>query len=345
MKNKLCVTPITVALLAGASLSLPASAGVLAVRAAFADAALSIDAWGSPSSSGTLQTNIASGSNVLAAYLYSTDVFGSGVAGDVTLNGTFLSSSAGTLLRTANLAHTKVYDVTSFMKPAIESSSGGLQNWSISENGISDGEVLVVAYRNSSTTGGTAIIIDGGLPTTGSINHFELAAPYTGGDAIMSLASSYSYGDGQFTTVDVTTNSNDIRRLTNAAGGNDDGDFFEGGSALITAGGVGDSPLNPADPHVTGASYDDELYNLALGNSDNPIPFLQHGDTVIDLTTVNPSHDDNVFGLFFTSTFSISRVDDTAIPSIPEPETYTMFLVGLGLMGFITRHRKQEDAA
>jgi hypothetical protein len=345
VKNKLRVIPITVALLAGVSLSLPASAGVLTVRAAFADAALSIDAWGSQSSSGTLQTNIAAGSKVLAAYLYSADVFGSGVAGDVTLNGTFLSSADGTLLPTANLAHTKVYDVTSFMKSAIESSSGGLQNWSISESGDSDGEVLVVAYRNSSTTNGTAIIIDGGLPTTGSVNHFELAAPYAGGAAIMSLASSYSFGDGQFTIVDVTTSSTDIRRLTNAAGGNDDGVFSESNSALITAGGVGDSPLNPADPHVTGGSYDDELYNLALGNSDSSIPFLQQGDTFFDLTTVNPSNDDNVFGLFFTSTFSISKIDDTTIPSIPEPETYAMFLVGLSLMGFIARHRKQEDAA
>ena len=137
--------------------------------------------------------------------------------------------------------------------------------------------------------------------------------------------------------MDVTTSSTDIRRLTNAAGGSDDGTLAEGNGSLITAGGVGDSPLNPADPHATGGTYDDELYNLALGNKDNDAPFLHTGDTFIDLTTVNPSNDDNVFGLFFTSTFSISKVDDTSIPSRPEPETYAMLLAGLGLLGWKLR--------
>ena len=35
-------------------------------------------------------------------------------------------------------------------------------------------------------------------------------------------------------------------------------------------------------------------------------------------------------------------VHDGAIPSIPEPETYTLMLAGLGLLGFATRHRKQK---
>jgi hypothetical protein len=340
MKNKTSVIATVVAV-GGVVLNVPAYADVLALRAGFPDAALSIDGWGSASSKdGFLQTDIASGSTVLGAYLYSSRVWDRGVAGDVTLNGTFLPSAGGTLLPSANPAQTRVYDVTSFMKPAIESSPGGLQNWSISENGDTDGEVLVVAYRNPSTTGGTAIIIDGGLSTGGSTNHFELAAPYAGGDAIMSLASSYSHGNDQYTTVDVTTSSTDMRRLTSAAGGNEDGSFEDANGALITVGGVGDSPLNPADPSVHGASYDDELYNLALGNDKSAIPFIQTGDTFIDLTTVNPSNDDNVFGLFFNSTFAISKVDDTSIPVIPEPDTYAMFLVGLGLMGFRASCRK-----
>ena len=154
------------------------AAGGMSLRASFADAALSIDAWGSHStSSGFLQTDIAAGSTVLAAYLYSANVWGGGVAGDVTLNGTFLSSASGTALSTSNPTLTNVYDVTSFMKVAIESSAGGLQSWSIAESGFTDGEVLVVAYTNASTVGGTAIILDGGLPTGGRPPTWVLQPP------------------------------------------------------------------------------------------------------------------------------------------------------------------------
>ena len=146
MKNKFITISAVTAVL-GVSLSLPAAA-TMSVRASFADAALSIDAWGSQSaSSGFLQTDIPIGSTVLSAYLYSSSVWSSGVAGDVTLNGTFLSSASGSLLSSNNPTSTRIYDVTSFMKSAIESSAGGLQNWSISENGFTDGEVLVVAIK------------------------------------------------------------------------------------------------------------------------------------------------------------------------------------------------------
>ncbi|MBA3757030.1 MAG: PEP-CTERM sorting domain-containing protein, partial [Nitrosomonas sp.] len=108
--------------------------------------------------------------------------------------------------------------------------------------------------------------------------------------------------------MDVTTSSTALRPLTSAAGGNDDGSFEEANGALITAGGIGDSPLNPLNPLTQGASYDDEFYNLALGNNVNATPFLQVGDTFVELKTINPSNDDNVFGLFFSSTFQIGDV-------------------------------------
>lgn len=338
MKNKFISLSAAVAVM-GMAVSLPAAAN-MSVRSIFADAALSIDAWGSESaSSGFLQTDIPLGSVVLGAYLYSSDVWGSGVAGDVTLNGTFLSSASGSLLPSSNPAHTRVYDVTSFMKPAIESSAGGLQNWSIAENGFTDGEVLVVAYQNASTAGGSAIILDGGLSTAGDTVRLDFAAPYASGDAFMSLASSFSFGNDQFTTIDVTTSSTASRTLTSAAGGNDDGSFENANGALITAGGIGDSPLNPADPSLHGASYDDEFYNLALGNDVNATPFLQVGDTSVELRTINPSNDDNVFGLFFSSTF---QIDDVVTSPVPEPETYAMLLAGLGLLGFSARRQKRN---
>lgn len=330
-----------------AGLATQASA-TLIVRDAFQNAALSIDGFGSTSSSGFIQTDVPVNSTVLKAYLYSSNVNGSGVAGDVTLNGTFFSAASGTpLAPDANPALTRIYDVTSLMKPAIEG-TWGLQNYSIMESGFTDGEVLVVAYSNSSTLGKTAIIMDGELSQGGDTTTLGFANPYSGGDLIMSLAISFSFGDFQFTNVDVTTDSTVNRRLTSAAGGNNDGGFVAANGALITVGGVGDDAANPADPFAKGDDYDDELYNLALGNSLNPAPFINNGDTFLELITNNPSFDDNVFALFLTSSFKISDVDGGGIdgdpnPVVPEPST--VILLGLGLAALAGREyqRRKRD--
>ena len=87
---------------------------------------------------------------------------------------------------------------------------------------------------------------------------------------------------------------------------------------------MGDNPNNP-DPDCSVANQDDELYNLALGNSANASPFIAAGDTFLRLLTRNPSNDDNVFGLFITSTFEIK--DPTEVP-----EPATLALAGLGLV-------------
>jgi hypothetical protein len=298
----------------------------------FANAALSIDGLGSLSNRGQLQASVPSGSTILGAYLYTASVWNFPV-NSVDFNGSRLRPSTGTLLSpNVNPANTVRYDVTSIVRSATQGGPGGLYNFNLQENGNNDGSVLVIAYSNAATQGHSAIIYDGELATTGDTTRLNFASPYTSGNLIMSLASSFSWQPSdQSSQIDVRTSNNPIaRRLTTSAGGSDDGTPDNG--ALITVGGIGDSPENP-DPFaspIDGPRVDDELYNLALGNSADANPFITPGDTWADLITINPSNDDNVFGLFISADFMIDN-------PIPTPGAAAL----LGLGGLLAARRRR----
>lgn len=323
--KKLTYSLLPLGITVGLCLNIAPASATLLVRNVIPDAALSIDGFGSLSNNGVIQANIPTGSTIQRAYLYATSIWDKSPVYDVIFHGTTLSVSSATILGPEqNPATTARWDVTSIIASSF---TGGLQDFSILENGDNDGEVLVVAYSNPSTQGFTSVILDGELSTTGDTVEFNFASiPYTGGAFLVSLASSYSrQPSGQFTQIDVTTNSTNNRRLTTSAGGADDrttGELSDNGN-LITVGGIGDNPANvdpTADPMHT--NPDDEYYNLALGNSANPAPFISLGDTFLRLTTQNTTDDDNVFGMFIT-------ISPTPVP---EP-SMTLGIFGIGAIG------------
>lgn len=331
MKNtRLSIAPIA----ATAVLCLSAAPALADLRVLehIPNAALSIDGFGSTTNSGFVQANIPAGSTIQRAYLYAASVWNNPVFG-VNFNGNALSIGSATILGpNSNPATTARWDVTSIIASSF---TGGLQNFSITENGDNDGAVLVVAYSNASTQGFTSVILDGELSTGGDTTQFNFANPYTSGDFLVSLASSFSrQPSGQYTQINVSTNSTNNRLLTTSAGGQDDGEGANGG--LMTVGGIGDSPTNPdpfGDPFDGGPRTDDEYYNLALGNSANSSPFILPGDTFLRLNTVNPSNDDNVFGMFITSQFTL------IIPLPPAAMAGSITLLGLGAVRSFRRRR------
>jgi hypothetical protein len=324
---------------AAASLASSAALGGLTASNYFANAALSIDGLGVlGAGSGQLQANVPVGSQVLGAYLYTASVWDRFPNASVRFNGTQFNPSGGTLLGpNANPATTVRYDVTNIVRSVVQGGSGGLYNFDLQELGDNDGSVLVIAYSNASTQGRSALIYDGELATTGDVTRFNFANPYSGGNMLMSLASSFGnqpvLGAPQYSLIDVRTSSNpNARRLTSSAGGADDRISGQGSQngALITVGGIGDDPAN-VDPFAVPSPFgpnpnpDDELYNLALGNVVDANPFISLGDTWVELNTLNPSDDDNIFGMFVSADFVIDN-------PIPAPPTLAL-LAAVGLAG------------
>jgi hypothetical protein len=188
-------------------------------------------------------------------------------------------------------------DVTGLVKPKIDAAAAGAVGLTVTEPepDLTDGEIVVVVFDDPSVSvDRTVSILFGALQPSGDTYGIQLARPISladpGTQLEMSLGISYSFqanGTQQFSTVDVNGS-----RLTSAAGGEDDGYSANGG--LITVGGNGDSPANPADPQATpaGPRSDDELYDLR--------PFVRDGDSTITVNTTNPSRDDNVFLATFT---------------------------------------------
>jgi hypothetical protein len=304
----------------------------------------SIDGVGSNSTPvGSLSALVPTGSTVEKAYLYTTTNLNStGTAPTVVFDGTSISGSSWASLGSTTSLNLIAFrsDVTSQVAATIAGGSGSAFSFTVnseSPTGTTDGEALVIIYSNPSEVTRTIAILDGNTDPAGDSASFIFSNPLTnpnaaGFEALMSLGIGFGFqpvaNSAQYSTVDVNGS-----RLTSYAGGQDDGGGYDGG--LITIGGIGDDPANPASPYgqAGGYTYDDELYDLRS--------YLTTGDTSFGLTTTNPSYNDNIFfvGLNITAE---GRVDPNVVP-VPSAA-----LLGLGMLGslaVVRRIRRRRHTA
>ncbi len=252
---------------------------------------LSIDGMGTLSDSGVVQVEKPAGATVRSAYLITASMSGQGplANGTVAVAGNPVNWDAGV----SSLSWWNYRaDVTPIVKPIVDAAPAGRVNITLTESLSSkvDGSVLAVIFNDPGVVkDNTVVLLFGGQNTAGDTFNIGLADPLDMSDPDlalgMSLGISYGFqasGGGQYSIVDVNGD-----RLTTSAGGEDDGASYNG--ALITVGGLDDNSSNPADPYQTPVNQrtDDELYDL--------LPFVENGDTSIQVDTSNPSNDDNIF--------------------------------------------------
>jgi hypothetical protein len=281
---------------------------------------LSIDALGMLDSQGDIHVDKPSGGKVRKAYLLSATTGFTDYQladGDVMVNGTAISWEKN--IPNSISSYNYWADVTSIVKPTIDAAPAGIVTLQISEqNSLNiDGEILAVIFDDpNQTTNSTVILYFGAQNITGDTFTINTGRSINTKDPNLkldfSLGISYGYcptdqSSAQYSQVDVNG-----QRSTTSAGCQDDGESANG--ALITAGGIGDSDDNPADPYATPINprSDDELYSLK--------PFVKNNDTTIKIDTINPSNDDNIFfaALILTSTSTIQTIDvDISLASNP----------------------------
>ena len=186
-------------------------------------------------------------------------------------------------------------DVTSIVSAQINSFPAGISTLPITECNTAsiEGEALLVVFNDPSATEKTIIIMLGGQNPAGDNFSVTLAQPINPNQpgALLDMGLGIGFGfqlNGGSQASQVSVNN---QRITSSAGGEDDGVSQDGG--LITVGGIGDVNTNPANPLVgpSNPRTDDELYSI--------LPFINSSTTSLNINTINPSLDDNIFLAYF----------------------------------------------
>jgi Bacterial Ig-like domain (group 1) len=271
---------------------------------------ISVDANGNNDvTGGVLRVNKPTGATVRRAFLMAASVGGSSRVinnGDVTLADSPITWEQSVFNDPLGFNFNNVFaEVTAIVRPLIDAAPAGLNELTITETDTAtiDGTCLAVIFDDpNQATNNSIILLFGGQDPAGDRFQINLAAPLDptspSARADMGLGISFSFqgtsGSGMVSLIDVNSS-----RLTSSAGGEDDDpdatSIPSENGKLMTAGGIGDSNDNPPPmaSDAGGLRTDDELYNL--------LPFVNSGDTEVQVDTRNPTNDDNIFFAYFTT--------------------------------------------
>ncbi|UCH83712.1 MAG: hypothetical protein JSW50_14880 [Candidatus Latescibacterota bacterium] len=264
---------------------------------------LSVDAMGTNLGFGTVEVEKPEYGTVTKAFLVAaaTGYVGHTIQdGEITINGHRIvwDQSIHNTIGSDNA----VADVTRFVKTKIDAAPPGRVIIDIAEDhsDLIDGIILAVVfddpnqspdnavalYFGAHSTAGDSLVID--LPNPVPENPMDVKYLFSIG---ISFGLQTEGSKDQYSVIEVNG-----KRLTTSAGGPDDGSPKPG--ALITVGGLGDSPSNPEDAYALPRNLlsDDEYYDLA--------PFLTPGDSQIRVKTSSAARDENIFFAGFYSTRS-----------------------------------------
>jgi hypothetical protein len=268
----------------------------------------SIDGLGTLDGTGNIQAQKPTGGTVYRAYFVAAQVLDGSQptlneASNIELNGlpvTFQYESLDAGGPDAGNGFNNYFaDVTSLVSSTINGQPAGVVDIAVDEGGLDvEGTALVVLFNDSNVDVATVVLAFGNSSPDGdsfTLAFDALTTPQTQ-DLQMSVGISYSYDRDGNSRVDWQSSTivvNDVL-MTDMAGSDDDCDEPDhandcGDDALVTVGGVGDNTTNPTMPSADTWSQaaDDELYSLT--------PFVEVGDTSINVETSNPSSDDNIF--------------------------------------------------